>query len=487
MIFNFIFTFPEVNDLNDIVVSFDDNHIQNNIISFQTPSFHKPKGQGSFEGWNITKVEGDFSLKIAHTPLTKNNNISFIANNINANQTTYNTTIYCKMVWTPAIVFNLTWDQFDNSSSNNGKIMTISFDINSTDLSPKGIYSDDAINMVAGSPEWDDFFGHYPVLVKNGIEVVRLDPNDYSKDIQGNSVDIESGSSGDVMIAFPRRGLRISRNGSTISISFTAEANDSTYQYYAHTHNRDLDKFYVGAYNGFFDDNGRLRSLSGKIPTNSKSLPECREAAQLNGNNYEQFAFYQLVYLQAMFMMKYKNLDGQSSIGNGKEIVFGQASDLITGSMNNKGLDWGDTTSTVLGMKFAGIENFWGNMDSWVDGIIGTLGTQYTTTGNFDDNSDTYEFTHPIGSASLLGIPKDCIGTSEGGFIMTERIPLELNDGNFYFCDWAGTGTGYGRFGSGGGWATRAYEKESGPFALIIGWGQSQEGFLNRGSRLQKL
>jgi glucan phosphoethanolaminetransferase (alkaline phosphatase superfamily) len=59
----------------------------------------------------------------------------------------------------------------------------------------------------------------------------------------------------------------------------------------------------------FIDDNGALRSLSGKAPTVSVNLLETRAAARENGDGYEQLAFYQLLYLQCIFLMKYKSTD----------------------------------------------------------------------------------------------------------------------------------------------------------------------------------
>lgn len=311
MTFKFIFTFPEVENIEDIDMTVEMNWVSNNILNLTTPALHKPLGQEDFMGWEIEKVIGDLELIRADEILTKNNLIQFL---IKSNQEYYETTIHCKMKWNPTIILDYEWEEF---------YTIVHLTIDTSNPNPETCCTYIGTSSSLNYNDWDKFFGHYPVLLKDGIETVRLNPNNYNEDINGNSVDIESGNAGDVMIAFPRRGLRISKDNGIISISFTNAQDDNRYQYYAHTHNKDLEKFYVGAYNGFFDDNGRLRSLSGKIPTNGKTLPECRKAAQLNGNSYEQFAFYQLVYLQAMFIAKYKNLDGQSSIGNGKAIVFG--------------------------------------------------------------------------------------------------------------------------------------------------------------------
>ena len=94
-------------------------------------------------------------------------------------------------------------------------------------------YADDAVGMTA--EQWDEFFGHYPVLFKDGKEVGRLDRNNFSLFEDGSLADIESGKSGDVMIAFPRRGLKITKSGTTtVTISMTNDPDNPDFKYYAH-------------------------------------------------------------------------------------------------------------------------------------------------------------------------------------------------------------------------------------------------------------
>lgn len=51
------------------------------------------------------------------------------------------------------------------------------------------------------------------------------------------------------------------------------------------------DAFYVGAYSGYVDSSNKLRSLSGKTPTGSKTIGAFRTAAHANGDGYEQLNF----------------------------------------------------------------------------------------------------------------------------------------------------------------------------------------------------
>lgn len=319
------------------------------------------------------------------------------------------------------------------------EIMTLAIDLTNSNPDTCCTYEDKAASMTAKSEEWDDFFGYYPVLMKNGQEVVRLNPNDYSKDLNGNSVDITSGDAGDVMIAFPRRGLKISTSGDILRVSFTNNINNSDFKYYAHQYNGvELNKFYIGAYEGFVDDNGALRSLSGKAPTVNVSLLDARSAARANGDGYEQLAFYQFLYLQCIYLMKYKSLDCQTALGKGRVAYDGKYEieadkvPAITGTLNTTGLDFGNQTG-LDGMKLAGVEHVWGSSYKWLDGCKTNSSRNYQlTTKAFDSSTDsdytTIETTFTSNSSGYLRTP---IGTSEGGFLSNGSG----GSATTYFCD----------------------------------------------------
>lgn len=302
--------------------------------------------------------------------------------------------------------------------------MTLAIDLANSNPNTCCTYEDKAASMIAKSDAWDDFFGYYPVLMKDGQEVVKLDPNDYTKDLEGNSVDITSGDAGDVMIAFPRRGLRISTSNNVLRVSFTDNQNNPDFKYYAHQYNgNELNKFYIGAYEGFIDGDGALRSLSGKNPTTNVSLLETRAAARENGDGYEQMAFYQLLYLQCIYLIKYKSLDSQTALGRGRVHYDGDYENeadkvpAVTGTMNTVGLSYGTQTG-YEGVKFAGIEHTWGSCYKWLEGCRTDSSRNYQfTTDTFGSSSANYitvETTFTENSSGYLRTP---VGTSEGGFL----------------------------------------------------------------------
>ena len=432
MTFNFVFTFPEVTTLNDILISVNETSIVDNVLILQGPIFAKPVGEDGFQGWSIDHVEGDLSFLHANIPLTRNNILTFDIGNIDLNQGIYVTKIYCKMIWDKQVSVKWIWHDFKETFIE--KIMTVKIDLSDSNPDTCCSYADDAVNMAAGSASWDTFFGHYPVLLKDGKEVVRIDPNNYAKDIYGSNIDITSGNAGDVMVAFPRRGLNISKNGTIITVSFTSKPDNPDFKYYAHTHNGDLDIFYTGAYEGYVDEKGKLRSLSGK---NSPyiTFEDFRKAAQLNGAGYEQFAFYQLLYLQAMFILKYKTLNGQTALGNG--VVTETLHEIQSGTLNTYGMDYGTTENDTTGMKFAGIENFWGNNYLWLDGIILDDNCNYLITPNtFNNSGEGYEIIQPSNHNTTSGVLflRECAGSSEAGFLPVNENG-KYGSSSTYFAD----------------------------------------------------
>ena len=311
------------------------------------------------------------------------------------------------------------------------KIMTIKID--QTDSNPETCctYDDDAIGMTVGSDEWDEFFGHYPCLFKNGVEVGRLNPNNFAQFEDGSTADITSGNAGDVMIAFPRLGVKIfTDSNDVVTISMTDNPNAEGFTYYAHTRGTtNKDVFYLGAYKGYNASN-KLRSLSGKTPTANTTIGNFRTYAQANGTGYEQSGFYQLVFRQCMYLLKYKNLDSQTAVGRG--YVDGNSAAITTGNTNAKGMDFGETTGKQQ-MKLFGLEDFWGNVYEFIDGLYSDANRNIlTATDGFNDTGSGYTNQGASGFTSDTGNYMTKVqGTSEMGFVLKAIGGSEST----YYCD----------------------------------------------------
>ncbi len=300
------------------------------------------------------------------------------------------------------------------------KVMTVIIDQSNSNPETCITYADDALSMTPGSSEWDSFFGHYPCLFKDGVEVGKLNPNNFAQFEDGTDADITSGDAGDVMIAFPKLGYKISTSGDTVTVSMTDNPNAKGYCYLAHTRGTTVkDKFYLGAYKGYVTSS-KLRSLSGKSPTANTAIGNFRTQAQANGSGYDQSAFNQLVFRQCMYLLKYKNLDSQTALGYG--YVNDNSSLISTGGTNAKGMDYGETTGK-LQMKLFGLEDFWGNAYEYIDGIFSDSSRNIlTATENFNDTGSGYTNQGASGfSKNTGGWVSKVQGTSEKGFVLKEH------------------------------------------------------------------
>lgn len=317
------------------------------------------------------------------------------------------------------------------------RIMTVKIDQSDSNLATCCTYADDAVNLTVGSDDWDKFFGHYPCLFKDGKEVVKLNPNDFTKDINGNSVDITSGNAGDVMIAFPRCGLRISTSGNIITVSMINSPNNPNFEYMAHKRGSTLkDKFYIGAYVGTIQAD-KLHSLSGKTIARGRTNSDWRDLARANGGSpgngesgYDMYSWYHHVYIQAMYLLKYKNLNPQNAVGMG---WVNAGSFGTTGNTNNKGMDYGTTSGNVQ-MKLFGIEDLWGQVWVWVDGFYVDASLRIcTATENFNSSGSGYTAHGTTKSMPNSRAVTKVMGTTHDGFMTKDDSGGSYST---YYCDY---------------------------------------------------
>lgn len=313
------------------------------------------------------------------------------------------------------------------------RIMTVNIDLSNSNPETCITYADDAIYMTPGSAEWDDFFGHYPVLFKDGEEVGKLNPNNFAKFENGEDADITSGDAGDVMIAFPCRGLLISKNDNILTVSMTDNEENENFKYYAHTRGTiKKNRFYLGAYKGYIDET-KMRSLSNKTITTNISIATYRNYAHENGIGYEQSGWNQLVFRQSMYLLKYKNLDSQSSLGYGYFHTSGE--NMTTGNTNINGMDYGEETGNYQ-MKLFGLEDFWGNINEWIDGIYTDNNTRITIDNKefinkgYKDDIYIYSYAQPTGF-NRNGFIKDVYGNTELGYLISSNGGSSTT----FFCD----------------------------------------------------
>ena len=305
------------------------------------------------------------------------------------------------------------------------KYYGVKIEIGNSDPEAAVTYIDSASGMTAGWDNWKDtviFKDIKPCVLKDGVVQYYLNPDNYTKKEDGTASTINSTTAGDVMVEIPKLGYKMTTDGTYHYIWVTEDPNADGYCYAAHSKNElgDCDKIYVGAYLGYAVSS-KLYSISGKTPTASINLTNFRTYATARGDGYELFSFYPMTLLQCLYLLIFKNRDSQSALGKG--FVEGSAA-KNTGIANSRGFMYGSTTigsNDSARVKFLGIEDFWGNLNCWVDGLrcdsSYNILTYYKDMTGTDDGTG-YQYSCSSGVISnISGYTTDIVGTNHGGFM----------------------------------------------------------------------
>lgn len=310
----------------------------------------------------------------------------------------------------------------------------------------------DYANDVFDYGSWKDaFFMPKPCMVKyNGERDYYLDPDDYTKKEDGTASDVADTSyAGNAMMEWPKIWMKIvadsdSKSGSVYIADYKA---DSDFHCYSNINSRgvEVDHFYTAIYNGS-NVSSKLRSISGQACANSLSGTTVITFATANNLGSDVLWYTDLysdrVLINNLLILIGKSLSTQTVFGNGHYTGGSSASSLLTcGSMNAKGLFWGDDT-TGVGVKVFGMENWWGNQ--WrrcaghvlVDGVQKIKLTYGKQDGSTVDGYQTSDF------SGYLTADSTAPSGTNGGYISKAKftdkgIMPEVASGtaSTYFCD----------------------------------------------------
>lgn len=256
------------------------------------------------------------------------------------------------------------------------------------------------------------FFMPKPCMLKyDGTVDYYLDPNDYTKKIDGTSSDVGNTSyNGNAMMEWGKIWFKFEQDINTGEGYFYCSDYevDSTYHCWCNydANDNEIPNFYTPIYN-FTIVNSKGRSLSGLALTaangaNSKTATQEATAAH-NCNTtstieWETGVWCDWTVISALLVLMGKSLDIASVFG---VPYTSTVDDYVTGTLNNKGIFWGDLSNGNLGVKVFGMENFYGVTWKRIAGLIteGGNGYYYKMTFGTSDGSTTtgYNYTRYVG------------------------------------------------------------------------------------------
>lgn len=314
--------------------------------------------------------------------------------------------------------------------------------------------------------DWENaFFMPKPCMLKyDGTVDYYLDPNDYSKKVDGTDSDVNNASyGGNAMMEWGRDGRQIwykivpNEADPTSADVYIANAQvDNDYHAWSFINNQGnlVSHFYTPIYNGSIDTAGRLRSISGIDYTGyckEKTAEQEIIAAELNNPGEDKLwyteTFADIVLIQLLIVLITKSLDAQSTIGQGNCGLdrVGPAAMLITGTMNDKGLFYG--TNSASGVKTFGMENFWGNQMRRFAGLVTDDRGNYAYKMTYGTNDGSIANSYNITGENYLSTDLYFNADDTEGFILKSTYNnnvlfpiLGNNDSSLGYCGIAFTG-----------------------------------------------
>lgn len=302
--------------------------------------------------------------------------------------------------------------------------------------------------------DWEDSWfikNLKPCMLKyDGTVDYELDKNDYTKKLDGTASDVANASyGGNAMVGIPKVYWKIVDNGdNTANIYFSDKKVDADFHCWSHIDNNgnEIDYCYMPIYNGS-NVNSVLRSISGKAPMTGQTATTEITYAKANNLTSDTIWYTELfndrMLINLLLLLIGKSTDTQTVFGAGNNNSYASNSNTgvkNTGTMNTKGLFWGNQDNKS-GVKVFGIENWYGNIYRRIGGWINDKGTQKIkmTYGQSDGSTtDGYNETGSgyisIGGATPSGVSGGYISKmliNDNGLIPT----IASGSASTYYCD----------------------------------------------------
>lgn len=371
-----------------------------------------------------------------------------------------------------------------------GEQVTYSVIIDHSKSDPRKMveYADDAVGQRPGWSNWKTkpiFKKMKDCLIDGNIaasgSVIRyLNPNNLAEDINGNSFS----ENGTFMLELPERlGYRftwLDGTNTRLKVSVTNRPNAAGFDYSAFSYKNynDCDKIYIGTMKGWLY-NGLLMSSRGNwnnspsiYPAVNQSITAFRNAARALGDGFEITRFSTITLMQALAVICECTLDLQTAIAKGW--VNQSASHYVYTSYKNgfcNELFTGDKSDGKSPVRYLGLEDFWGNVSEFIDGIRTDSANHLLL---YDHKTGEWVDYGSIGSSNNAGYISKPRGGSLG-FVGMEFAGSATTK----YCDYSELFTN--NVASYGG--DYNYQNEAGPFQLSCVVGENENN-KHRGARL---
>ena len=284
-----------------------------------------------------------------------------------------------------------------------------------TDLTPA------SVNLSTGAFNYGSFGDFWfvtenkPFMVKNdGTPDYELNPNDYTKKLDGTSSDVSNMSyAGNCMAKIPLVWMKQFEEGNYEYCYICDIQLDDDYKAYAHQREDGsiMDYIWLSCFEGCLNSS-KVRSIKGQTPmVNQTGTNELTYAAN-NGVQWTTRTWSQRNLINMLLILMSKSTDTQTAFGYGYYTGGTSSSPnyLTTGGASDKGQFYGKNSNRDY-VKVFHIENWWGDIWERIAGLLNVNGKIYTKmTKPYNTTGSGYNNTNLVPS-----------GTS-GGYISEDKM-----------------------------------------------------------------
>jgi hypothetical protein len=201
---------------------------------------------------------------------------------------------------------------------------------------------------------------------------------------------VETFADGNVMVKIPKFYYKITNSSSQLTIQIATAPKDGFKVSPAHQarYSGDTERNYV--YLGKYKCNSSYKSVSGAMPKVNITRADARSGCSNVGTGYCQQDFHTFWTVRMLYIVEFANWNSQAVIGYGCGNESSAVSTGTTDSMNyHTGTMQSSRTTYGTGIQYRNIEDPWGNVYEWVDGIYFNNNTIYiiNNPANFSDSS----------------------------------------------------------------------------------------------------
>lgn len=239
---------------------------------------------------------------------------------------------------------------------------------------------------------------------------------------------------GNVFVKIPKFYSKITKNSDGTYLHQLSGTKYSGFDTLFKIGNREIDYVMVGKYEGSGSAD-RVYSKAKQIPLDNITMDDFRNGCKANGEGYQQYDFLIDLIIKELWLVEMATTNCQAKMygyakNNSAAINTGETDTVKTPSGSAE-----SNTDGIHACKYRGIENLWGNIFKWCDGISFSGSSVYVCTEPtaYSAGKTTGLYQYYGTRASSNGYVKTVAPLAEGSLI--QYVTAVGADGSSYYCD----------------------------------------------------